>query len=1252
MLQLSHRARVRTQPGFICASCRHILSQPQRQQLQSTTFSISPPLATSVGVAALSSSATTTNPRSHRNHDLFAISRPFSTTNGRCEDETDEPPHATAGVQDEVPSKDIAGGEGEKNDRASDDARQAVKEAVKNVKALLKETPVNEAQVDIAWKKLEDVFTQGLSHLSTRKRTSLAFSQGLVRLTCKHIRLKNRVQEAEGEETNPDKGSEEMSDVRSEAVRQVLKMAHLDEPQEENDQPAHRTEPQEENDQPAHRTEPREANEQPAHLTRPQEEKDNTTQPSKKRGRKSTSSRLFDGVEPTSVSPGNLQLEPLKKKQPPVPRLSYGLTRVLFNPGVYHLQDPRTRVYNFDPYIARIMPIKEFDFGALKAFVTSSKDTTLIGMAAEHGRKYTGSTSSMTAMLTHFHFLISAWRPIFPLAQSRFFEPTGNRMGRILSAPSAAFLQYKDGVYAIDADKEFDVETVLSKLGHSMEKLLTVTKEEYEKYRKRNSSAHLSKKKRKQEQDTYEYTALGDFLMRSQLDAYDPRLPGNGTFDLKTRAVASIRYMSKDIKSGLGYEIRNRFGQWESYEREYFDLIRNAFMKYSLQVRIGRMDGCFVAYHNTERIFGFQYIPLSEMDQAIHGTPHPTLGDQEFKLSVHLLNQVLDRATQKYPKQSLRLHVEARRTTPSVMYIFAEPVTPEQIAKVQESNRKQAEEFEREWMGVKEEIEKAETDPSEFQDEGDELDVEGGAHLGAKDMAAWEDMMERVDEVLEDEERGLTAVRESIASALLESGMIDDSDSKKSRRYIHALVQALTSNETEPVKSESQTPPSLTGVEASESDPAVAIDAAAPLDSESQGSEMGNETPTTDEASIKDLILRLASQAKVKPAGQRPQESEQVADRDVNEYNPKLQKFMGILSELVSKDDQTADELDTQEQEKQAAVEEQERDDKEKTPAEELIGMILTIKNKVNGEYVDRPHDLRPDDKWEVEYVIEEMDDERAQTIYRQVRKRRREALGPDNKGMDISYKQALMKRARMGRRFRQKETREAMGQPVHVYGMNRGQPFSWRSVFQKHAFRSLKGRKLPIGSLKYKSFVPAGGLEPGQKWEDTEARNVWAEWMKKREMHVPVFESTSAYWEHDPSEEKQKIQYSWTQAQMKALEKKLRRMETQYEFLRPSEEAPVEVVAGKGNDIREASETGGEMLGLSVNDLPAEEEEEDAQAEKETEKKVEKIKPRKRKVTKPKTLTKPKKPRKQVKIRRIKGKSGGGKPKQEDAEE
>lgn len=34
---------------------------------------------------------------------------------------------------------------------------------------------------------------------------------------------------------------------------------------------------------------------------------------------------------------------------------------------------------------------------------------------------------------------------------------------------------------------------------------------------------------------------FGDYIMRSQLDCHDPRLPGTGVFDIKTRAALPIR---------------------------------------------------------------------------------------------------------------------------------------------------------------------------------------------------------------------------------------------------------------------------------------------------------------------------------------------------------------------------------------------------------------------------------------------------------------------------------------------------------------------------------------------------------------------------------------------------------------------------------------------------------------------------------------------------------------------------------------
>jgi hypothetical protein len=347
-----------------------------------------------------------------------------------------------------------------------------------------------------------------------------------------------------------------------------------------------------------------------------------------------------------TISSRGLDLEPVATKQPPVPKLAYGLERVLFNPGVYQLQDSRSKVYNFDPYLQNIMPVAEFDFDALKDYVTSSKDTSLERIAKETGKKYVGSTSSMTSVLSHFHYLLSQWREIKTDMLSEGFPAELKSFTNLQRAPAAVFLKWQNGTYAIDADKEHATANILSMLGKSLEKLLTLDTDDYERYRKSNPEQVTAEEREAPE--AFHYSTLGDFLMRSQLDAYDPRLPGEGMFDLKTRSVISIRMDVQDYKRLKGYEIWHRFGEYESYEREYYDMIRSAFLKYSLQVRMGRMDGIFVAFHNTERIFGFQYIPLGEMDYALHGTNDTALGDSEFKLSLTLLNKALNKVTARY----------------------------------------------------------------------------------------------------------------------------------------------------------------------------------------------------------------------------------------------------------------------------------------------------------------------------------------------------------------------------------------------------------------------------------------------------------------------------------------------------------------------------------------------------------------------------------------------------------------------------
>lgn len=77
-----------------------------------------------------------------------------------------------------------------------------------------------------------------------------------------------------------------------------------------------------------------------------------------------------------------------------------------------------------------------------------------------------------------------------------------------------------------------------------------------------------------------------------------------------------------------------------SYEREYYDLIRGAFLKYAFQLKIGRMDGAFVSYHNTQKHFGFEYISTEEINKRIFGSSE--FSDMVFMVSSRIMTKILD----------------------------------------------------------------------------------------------------------------------------------------------------------------------------------------------------------------------------------------------------------------------------------------------------------------------------------------------------------------------------------------------------------------------------------------------------------------------------------------------------------------------------------------------------------------------------------------------------------------------------------
>lgn len=305
------------------------------------------------------------------------------------------------------------------------------------------------------------------------------------------------------------------------------------------------------------------------------------------------------------------------------PSLEHDLTKCLYQPmNIFPLRDTRSNVFNFTPFLEHLIKVEHFNFAGIAPFVPPSKDEKLHEITDKLNKKFFSSTSSMTGILSQLHFLISNFRPLNLVNLTHSISPKYSSFTVGARSASAVLMKRtspNEGNFAITADKSINKDIILSRLGHCLETLLTTTKPEFN--RVYNKKGKNLKNLVTNVNEHYHYATAGDFVLRSQLDAYDSKLPGTGVFDLKTRAVAAIRHDIAHIEKQdnfTGYEITKRFGAFESFEREYYELVRSVMLKYSLQATIGDMDGIFVAYHNISKMFGFQYIPLDEMNHILH----------------------------------------------------------------------------------------------------------------------------------------------------------------------------------------------------------------------------------------------------------------------------------------------------------------------------------------------------------------------------------------------------------------------------------------------------------------------------------------------------------------------------------------------------------------------------------------------------------------------------------------------------------
>lgn len=294
-------------------------------------------------------------------------------------------------------------------------------------------------------------------------------------------------------------------------------------------------------------------------------------------------------------------------------------------------------------FLRRIPQSEEIDHSRIPGYKTPANDPLLLKFARETKTKYIMSTSTISSAIIQMYFMFSNFRsPDFDhLSDDYELQPRKFMVSQ--RKPSTCFIKpidKKEGIYALESDNGIFVKptAVLSDLGKIVERQLTMSPEDFERSLVKGKIVPDAKV----DEDHHRFMKLNDNIcLRSQIDCRQTAEDGTEkVFEIKTRAVAPIRYDLANYQNYLDYDISYVRGIHSSFEREYYDLIRGGFMKYSFQLRIGRMDGAFIAYHNTLENLGFEYVKASEIERRLFGSKQAA--DAAFVCCSKLLTTLLD----------------------------------------------------------------------------------------------------------------------------------------------------------------------------------------------------------------------------------------------------------------------------------------------------------------------------------------------------------------------------------------------------------------------------------------------------------------------------------------------------------------------------------------------------------------------------------------------------------------------------------
>jgi hypothetical protein len=113
------------------------------------------------------------------------------------------------------------------------------------------------------------------------------------------------------------------------------------------------------------------------------------------------------------------------------------------------------------------------------------------------------------------------------------------------------------------------------------------------------------------------------------------------------------------------------------------------------------------------------------------------------------------------------------------------------------------------------------------------------------------------------------------------------------------------------------------------------------------------------------------------------------------------------------------------------------RFEKETTSSGPLIGWTVTLRNKVNGQYIKRPEQLEREDNWQIEYNVQEIAETNVWKLYNATKERRRQLVGLNDDEVDqgmLNYRKVIQRYASRGRTWRAQQDVIDEGRGVRVF--------------------------------------------------------------------------------------------------------------------------------------------------------------------------------------------------------------------------